>query len=306
MSTLYIGSTIKEAFQRVKGTKGPFFFCVVGFLIAEMIGLFIMSLIMSHIFDINYLALMQSKSTHTHAQIFSAAFIFLVLPFLVASFMGGIAMLGLKAARGEPIPLSVGFQYFHKSLPVGLVQVLVFILSFILLLIINVIAFWGIVFFLDFVGRLAGSSLLAKIVFFVLGIPVVFFDIFIYMIIIVCLQLSFMLVIDQNVNPFKAIKTAILLVWGHVWRLFWLTFVCLLIAISPILIIFAALLSSSLVSSLFGTLFSGIFIMIFGIICMVALLWSLPLMINTFGIMYRELVDKGSVATDVKEEKVRP
>jgi len=261
---LSIKGTLKEAFSRIKGTKFPVFICFLGLLFGEAVGLVVLNILMLNFFGIDYLHFIQSTIKHPGAQLFSMLFTLLVLPFLLASFMGGMAMLGLLSARQQPISKTIGFHYFNKTIPIAVLQILLFIVTMITIFILNFLGFTLVGLFSMLMHSLLGKSTVIGVITVILAGGIIFIDLFVCMVLVLSVQLSMLLVMDKNLNPFKAIIVSLSGISKHIFKSALIAFICLVIlALAAVTII--------------------------------GLLWAVPFMLNAFGILYRELIDNGVI-----------
>lgn len=178
-----IDAVFRESWPLVKGVKLPFFLTFLGALIAELI-----------VFLVNFSILSLVNLTWI-----SAFFHFLLPGFLIAPFLAGLAMLGLKRARLDAISWSSGFLYF-KELPRVF---LAFIIESLILWLVMVIFAFAVI-FIVFVfhihinqnyGPGGHVRLVAGLVFAIFLISVFVKSL---------LMFNYLLVLDKNISPFIA------------------------------------------------------------------------------------------------------
>lgn len=191
MATLLIKPILTEAWQKVKGSKRPFF--------AVFIALGILQLLvraMEHSLQYGFF----------HGNLFIVLGCALVGLFFSTPLFAGLAMLGVIKARDEHINVKQGFAYFNKILPLFFSEILLtttffitmFCVTFGMLTLLHILHLHK---FLLIVSFGVDLSILICALFFI-GLICLF-------------QFIFILVIDQNKTPWQAYKTSIKMAWLH-------------------------------------------------------------------------------------------
>lgn len=139
MQTLKIGLALSQSWKSLKGSKWPIWLiyitvAAVAFGIAFVVGTVALGLVAATATHAGSDSVTTTMHTlfgfhHHDTQIFEQpklipSILKLVILVIVAPFLAGAVMIGVKRARGESVTFESGFQYFHRQLPLGCIFVL--------------------------------------------------------------------------------------------------------------------------------------------------------------------------------------
>lgn len=257
MSDINIKPIIKEAWHHVKGTKLTCFVGLLCMIFSYLIGLTLMSFIMSMLYGVSYVDLITANpskvmsESFAHASIFNTVFTIGIIPFIMAPFIAALSMAGIKVARGEKITPNINFNYFHKLLPTGIYYIMLTVTIMIILIPLNIMI----------VYLFTTINIHTHLSYIVLTSALITLNILVPLMIVTLYLLGFCLIVDKNMNPFKALSISIKRIKGNFWKI-----------ISLLIIV-------------------GLISMIGGM-TIIGYLWVLPLTLIVTGIVYRTLSDK--------------
>ena len=97
-----VGSVIEDAFDSVKGKKLAYFICTLCAILLGLLAFVGAAFIVPQAY---------AGSTY---EILTTLFVFMIL---VSPIFAAIGMIGLRAARHEPVSKGIAFQYMHKAMP---------------------------------------------------------------------------------------------------------------------------------------------------------------------------------------------
>lgn len=244
--TFAIWETIGEAWELIGGSKWPIWaiaiLIFVAFVVVQTIILFIFGIDLQNP-PVLYAYLIMQCITNI----------------VIAPFVGGATMLGIKRARGETITPRSGYHYFHKTIPLMITLLIIAVLANIINYIVHLPAI------VIAVGLHTGwLDLIANIIF---------------LLVYTFLLLSVPLVIDKNLPPLTALKMSFEII-KHCWFK-----VLVLIIIVWLFFIIAA------IPFFVGSMIHPYARLLGWVIFIIALVWLIPLLSLITGILYHKLVD---------------
>jgi hypothetical protein len=182
--------------------------------------------------------------------------IFFVFGMVIFAYVAAVDMIGLKAARGETPSKGIAFHYFHKIIPVFSIY-LIYIVAFACL---GLALYYLIAFITSNTQQEATNQVLSI---FGFASIFLFFAIKLFLLLISrgIVGLSVLLAIDKNLNPIQAYTASFHALKGHYVK----------------------------VSFLYLELTTLIAL---GSLTIIGLLWIMPMLYISTGILYRELVEK--------------
>lgn len=203
MRDLMLKPALKEAWDKVHGSKKSFFFVFFAMAILQFIGLGIESVTRA-----------KFPGYAIHFQILLSSGLFFICSPLIA----GSYMLGAKRGRDETVQPQDGFQYFQKIIPLFFTQIL------------NMVTIWVIFFGISFIAIafLFLAHRTHSTVFIVSAALVAMIFLLIFLSLAALLSFALILVADQNKLPWDAYKTSIKMAFPHLKVLVLAELVCAL------------------------------------------------------------------------------